>query len=187
MFGFKSKKQRMAELFQNFALAEMQGERLKRFEETMVAQGYQPPCGERRDQKLCGAVAALFARQVNLGQAVPPLTPLSDHDFAVVWVALVATDMASQLTGADMELSMVAMPVWLCTPHVLSTSEDVVRLIKRPMNAHNRMMQAPGSQKISEDVASRFYDWSIKGYKEPIDVTRSRLADYVEILRDFRE
>ncbi|MFL9824700.1 hypothetical protein [Rhodoplanes sp. SY1] len=186
MFGFKSKQQRMLELLRNVAIADQQRERLVRFSETIVAQGHKAPCGERADIKLCGATAGLFARQVNANRAVSASASLSDRDFAVVWVALTSVDMACQLTGTDMELAMLVMPVWLCAPHVFQTSDEIERLLVGVINAHNRMMGAPEANRLGEDVAGRFSDWALKGYKEPIDVVRGRLDGYADLLHVFR-
>lgn len=166
-----------------------QRERMEQFEERLRQHGFGsiPFSAVHGSEKVCGAVAALFARLIN-GKAIESVKVCSSHDLAVAWVGFIAVDMATQVTGADFELSGMVMFSSLVSLDGVTKDtagaigEGVGDLMMTTVNLHNCIATAGTAQEMCVVVAKSFMDWSREGGDASIFALRRMLPKVVSLI-----
>lgn len=132
------------------------------------------------DAQVCGAIAGRFAKEVN-GAGLTPSASFSARDKAVMWVGAVATDMATQTTGASFELAGLVMPVALVTLSGVSDEnvESVSRYISdvgtEAFEVHNRLTRSGKADEAAMAIAKSFMDWAVNGDEAGLPAIRRGL------------
>lgn len=155
--------------------------RLEQFVARLQGLGYPASLDEQgADAQVCGAIAGIFAREVN-GGCLMPTASFSDHDRAVMWVGAVATDVATQVTGASFELAGLLMPVPLVTLSGVS-AENVERIgryisdaVAEAFEVHNRLTRSGAANETAMAIAKCFMDWAVNGDDEGLLAIRKGL------------
>lgn len=198
MFGLFSRRKRdeaqFARDLKEFLKADTQRRRLEQFDKVIEATGRTPPRGEGADIQTCGLIASLFAIAANDGQPLTPKERPTDWDIAVLWVGLIAVDMATQLTGTNYEIAGLVLPasVYDLSPakqegrSVGQITEQTMSAFFEMTEAHGRLSSLPQNQQLGSTVASAFFKWATVDEHQGLHLIQRRMTDLADTLRAYR-
>lgn len=149
--------------------ASSSGSNLDRLRARLSELGGKPKRDAMEGLVICSELAARFAVQSNGGAMAEFAPSQADRAVAVLFVAMIALDYATQLANvASHEAGLAILPahIWKM-PRMLSeqeaeaVGEDVGRLLRVGMFVHNALGEQPAGRQTMQEVAENFRKWAL--------------------------
>jgi hypothetical protein len=152
------------------------------FQRRSVALGSKISPGRNWRIELCASLAGSFVVAINKGERLKPEQLLTDGEYALVWIGVLATEAATQKIGEDFEKALRVTPTWLFEASAIERASDAVAEVR---DIHKRIISGPAAGLVA-GIANAFLDWALVNDGRGVELLEQHMQDTAALIGQQR-